>query len=89
MNTEEILKKIKNEVVKDISNYDDQITAIAKFIESEFKPKNSNIKREVTYVRSNEINDIFSFKFDVEETDYIEFPRTMGMNEKLVTEYLN
>lgn len=40
MKAEEIYHKIKNEVVKDIFNYDEQIVAIAKFIESEFEPKN-------------------------------------------------
>lgn len=31
MNAEEIYNKIKNEIVKDIYNYDDQIVAISKW----------------------------------------------------------
>ena len=41
MKAEEIYHKIKNEVVNNIFNYDEQIVAISKFIESEFEPKNN------------------------------------------------
>ena len=43
MNTEKIYKTIRNEITKDIFNYEDQIMAISKWIVSEFvtkKPKN-------------------------------------------------
>ena len=39
MTQEEIYKTIRNEVTKDIYNYEDQIMAISAWIESEFEKK--------------------------------------------------
>jgi hypothetical protein len=43
MKSEEIYKSIKSEVVRDIYNYDDQIVAIAKWVEYKLNNNGSNI----------------------------------------------
>jgi hypothetical protein len=42
----------------------------------------------VKYVKSNEVNDIFSYINMEGEVEYLKFPRTMEMNVKLVEEWL-
>ncbi len=42
----------------------------------------------VKYLRSNEIDDIFSFTNEKKEMDYIKFPRSMDMNVNDVIDHL-
>jgi glycosylphosphatidylinositol transamidase (GPIT) subunit GPI8 len=42
----------------------------------------------VKYVRSDEVNDIFSYVDKEGEVDYLKFPRTMEMNVNGVEEWL-
>lgn len=54
MKVKEIYLKIKKEITKGMYNYDDQITAISKWIESEFEPKNKNIKLSKKIIRHSD-----------------------------------
>lgn len=47
------------------------------------------MKTNVKYLRSNEIEDIFSFTNEEKETEYIKFPRSMEMNINDVNDHLN
>lgn len=55
MNTKEIYLKIKREITKGLYAYDDQIAAIAKWVESEFEPKNKGEKLPIHSVSNNEV----------------------------------
>jgi hypothetical protein len=54
-------------------------------INKDKKMKASNIQ----FVRSNEVNDIFSYIDENNDLQYINFPRTMGMSTNDVFEHLN
>lgn len=46
------------------------------------------MEANVQYLRSNEINDIFSYTNEKNETEYITFPRTMEMSIIDVENYI-
>jgi len=50
MEAKEIHETIKNEIIKDIFNHNEQMVAISKWIASEFKPKREN-KLQKGFVR--------------------------------------
>jgi len=47
------------------------------------------MKVDVKYIRSNGINDIFSYHNEDGTLEYIQFPRTMEMNLEEVEEHIN
>ena len=47
------------------------------------------MKINIVKIRSNEIEDIFSYRDDNNEEQIVRFPRTMEMTEEEVEEYLN
>lgn len=47
------------------------------------------MKTQIKYIRSNGVNDIFSFIDENGLEDFIKFPRSMEMTESEVEEYLN
>lgn len=47
------------------------------------------MKTEIKFLYQNEVNDVFSFTNENGDTDYISFPRTMGMSVEDVDNYLN
>lgn len=51
MEAKEIYLKIKREITKGLYAYDDQIAAIAKWVESEFEPKKQGKKLPIHNVR--------------------------------------
>jgi methionine aminopeptidase len=54
MKAEEIYKTIKNEVTKNIYNYDEQIVAIAKWVEFKLKEKNNGKFTKEDLIKSYE-----------------------------------
>ncbi|MCK9476579.1 MAG: hypothetical protein M0R46_11700 [Candidatus Muirbacterium halophilum] len=55
MEAKEIYLKIKREITKGLYAYDDQIAAIAKWVESEFEPKKQGKKLPIHNVSNNEV----------------------------------
>lgn len=55
MKAKEIYLKIKREITKGLYAYDDQIAAIAKWVESEFEPKRQGEKLPIRNVSNNEV----------------------------------
>jgi hypothetical protein len=47
------------------------------------------MKTQITFVRSDEVNDIFSYIDESGEIEYTKFPRTMEMTVTEVEDYLN
>lgn len=76
MEAKEIYLKIKREITKGLYAYDDQIAAIAKWVESEFKPKKQGEKLPIHIVsQQRELLEAFvkQIKEDNELTEEITF----------------
>lgn len=59
MEAKEIYLKIKRDITKGLYVYDDQIAAIAKWIESEFEPKKQGEKLPIHNVRLSCYKEVF------------------------------
>jgi len=57
MEAKEIYLKIKREITKGLYAYDDQIAAIAKWVESEFEPKKQGKKLPIHNVSGSFLSD--------------------------------
>jgi hypothetical protein len=47
------------------------------------------MKVDVKYVRSNELEDIYSYRTEEGKLEYTKFPRTMEMTVREVYDYIN
>ena len=73
MEAKEIYLKIKREITKGLYAYDDQIVAIAKWVESEFEPKKTREKTREKIRKEYNLKETQSLKKDRIYSSCIEF----------------